>query len=509
MPYPDHPTGGLLAIFGDKNEAGPSTTFERDSRKAKRFFEHAKVVADSHNYDYAIGCYIDGLRHDPGNISMHESLRDAAVKRHAAGGKAARLTEKLLGTARKGPIDRLLHSEMLWSKDPQNTSLMVDVMTRATEADVAEPQLGLTVLVHWIGRIVIDANQAVRSPSKAEYVKARDLLVRIHAFSDAVRACKLALQQDPQNAVLLKELKNLEAEQTMQEGGYTTGQDIREGGFRSKVKDFDKQKQLEHQDAITKRVPAVDEEIHRLRAIYEQDPQDLDRLVKLVGALVRKETDQTDDQAVTLLGHALEKSGQYRFKMRIGDIRIRQMNRRLRQIQVKIKASPQDTQARRQFQVLSQQKLKFEFDEYAQRVKNYPTDLGLRYEYGKRLFALQRYDEAIGAFQQAKVDPKHRVMSLDFLGRCYAARGWFEEAVDTLRQGIEAHPISEDRLALELRYQLMSSLKQLAVKDRSVEHAKEAQRVASQVLQTDIAYRDICQQMDQIRGLVDELTNSS
>ena len=58
---------------------------------------------------------------------------------------------------------------------------------------------------------------------------------------------------------------------------------------------------------------------------------------------------------------------------------------------------------------------------------------------------------------------------------------------------------------MELRYQLMLSLKQLAKKNKSLESAKEAQRVASAVLQTNINYRDIRQQMEEVRNIVGEI----
>lgn len=490
-------------IFGKKNENPETSEFKRDSRKARRFFDHAQVVSDSRNYDYAIECYINGLRHEPDNMAVQEALREVALKRKIAGGKPAGFALKLK-KAGKDPIEKLMRAEMLWAKDPVNVALLLDVMALAVEANDAEEDLDLAPLALWIGGIVLDANQAAKNTSKNVYVKTRDLFARINAFSKAVQACRLAVQLDPENASLLHDLKNLEAELAMQEGGYTATAGEADG-FRSMVKDLDKQRRLENQDAITKTVSVIDEEIRHWRSEYEEDPQDADRIMKLVTALLRKETDKTEEEAVGLLEAALEQTGQYRHKMRIGDIRIKQMNRRLRPLQAHVKNNPQDEASREKYQAILEQKLQFEHDEFAQRVKNYPTDLGLRYELGRRLFALQKFDDAIGAFQQAKVDPKHRVASLDYLGRCYAARGWFDEAVDTLRQGIEAHAVSDDLLAKELRYQLMMALKQLATKNKSPQQARDAQKIASQVLQTDINFRDIRKQMDEIRQLVDDL----
>jgi tetratricopeptide (TPR) repeat protein len=192
----------------------------------------------------------------------------------------------------------------------------------------------------------------------------------------------------------------------------------------------------------------------------------------------------------------------------MGDVRIRQFQRQGRNLRAAAKADPENRALRKQLQELATRQLQFELEEYTERVQNYPTDLGLRFELGKRLFAAGKYDEAIASFQQAKGDPRYRAASHEFLGRSYAVRGWLEEAIEALRQGIESHPSKEDRLALSLRYQLMTVLKQSAIKTRSLDQAREAQKCASQVLQTDINFADIRQQVEEVRKLVEDLEKS-
>lgn len=495
-----------MAIFGKKHDAQPPAAPGRDPGKAKRFFDHAKVVAASRNYDYAIECYINGLRHDPGNMEVHEALRSVALKRKLGGGKPARLTEKFK-SAGKESVDRLLHTEMLWSKDPQDISIMVDLMSRAIEADQVQPDLNLAQLAHWVGRIALEANQAAKKPRKSVYIKVRDLFHQLQAFSDAVQACQLALRLDPDNTALATNLKDLDAEMAMQEGGFTT-ENMAAGGFIARVKDMDKQRQLETGEALTPTASALEREVQRLRRQHQDTPQDIDLGVKLVNALVRLESETADQEAIELLERAADQTGQYRYHMQIGDIRMKQMSRRIRATEARLKEEPNDSAARRQLRMLAQKKLALELDQFTQRVKHYPTDLGLRYELGRRLYATNRIDEAIGAFQQAKADPKHRVASLEYLGRCYLARGWLEESIDALRQGVEAHPHAEDRMGLELRYRLLLSLKKLAAQERSIERAREVQKIASQILQTDINFRDIRQQMDEARQLVEDLAKS-
>ncbi len=496
----------LSSLFSKKRNGGDGagTGYKPDPRRAQRFFEHAEAVADARNYDYAIECYTSGLRYDPDNVNKHEALRQVALRRKVAGGKPAGFAEKLKAGG-GSPIDRMLHVEMLWSKDPLNAKLMREFMQRCVEADEAEPDLNLGEVAYWVGELVVEFASQGGKPSKRALIQTRDLFARIRAFGKAVEVCKMALRLDPDDDNLLSELKNLEAERTMQEGGYGEQRQVEEGGFRQFVRDSDKQEALEQDDRIVKRDSDVDQIIERRRTEFDEDPQDLDRLTKLVDALLNKEDDQTEQEAAQLLRQAWNQSGQYRYKVRIGDIYMKQYNRHLRQLREQAEKAQDPTELNQQMQELSQKRLAFELEEYQERVKHYPTDLGLRYELGRRLYHADKLDDAIGAFQQAKADPKHRAASHQYLGTCYIRKGWLDEAIETLRAGIEAHKEESDRLALDLRYLLMDALEKQARKTEDVEKASEAQKIASQILQTRINYRDIQQRLEKLRKLVDQL----
>ena len=488
-----------MALFR-KSKPDENNDFQRDPRKSHSWFEKASAVADTRQYEFAIECFISGLRHDPGNRNAHEQLREVALKRKVGGGKPAGLTERLR-SAGNDPINKFLHGEKLWVKDPLNLQLMLQTIKLAVAADKVAPDDKINEIAYWIGTIILEGNQTSKKPDKASYLKLRDLLVQIGAYEKAVMACRLALQLDPQDTTIQNELKDLEAENTMQEGRYADG-DV---DFRASVRDMDKQRQLGEEDAITKTESVLEHIIQRRRTEYEQEPADTNRLHKLVDALLQKESDQTESEAIQLLQSAHEQTGQYRYRVRVGDIRMRQMARQFRLLKKAADAKDADPQARGKLESLYRQRMQFELDQYTERVKNYPTDLGLKFQLGMRLFAFKKYDEAISAFQQAKVDPKHRALAHEHLGRCYLAREWFDEAVDTLRQGIELHPLTDDRLGKEMRYRLMDALARAAELNNSPEHAREAQKIASQLLQTDINYRDIRQRIDALRQLADRL----
>ena len=75
-----------MALFGKKKstEEVPSGITDGGWRpqpdKAAKFFEHARTVAQTGNYSYAIDMYARGLRFEPDNMESHIALYETAVR---------------------------------------------------------------------------------------------------------------------------------------------------------------------------------------------------------------------------------------------------------------------------------------------------------------------------------------------------------------------------------------------------------------------------------------------
>jgi tetratricopeptide (TPR) repeat protein len=102
-------------------------------------------------------------------------------------------------------------------------------------------------------------------------------------------------------------------------------------------------------------------------------------------------------------------------------------------------------------------------------------------------------------------DAKYRVASMHALAKCYIAQGWNDEAIDTLRRAIESYQLNDDKLALDLRYLLMEALEASGKETKSIEQIREAQKWGSQILQTDIQFKDIRDRMNALRSTLKDL----
>lgn len=490
--------GGGSDNGNDEPAAGGAPSgphFETDPRKARKFFDHAETVSEAKNYDYAVEMYINGLRHDPDNMTRHEELLEVAKRRKVAGGKKAGLKDKLKSI---GPdaVAKMLDAEKIWAMDFGESSLMREFMKRAVEADHAEPDLELGEVAFWIGSMALDIPGL--KPKSKDFIQLRDLFAAIGRYDKAVHACKKAIQLDPKNDQLLSDLKGLEAENYS-----ATSTSTQEGGFRENVADAEHA--LEAQKGNTRAESAVDQAINKRRAEYEEDPEDVDRLSKLVDALLKKEAYEEEEQAMKLLAKAHQQTGQYRYKVRVGDVKMKQYNRELRDLRKNLEVAPDDDYFTGRLKETVKEKLEFELGEYQERVKNYPTDLKLKYELGKRMYQVGLIDEAIGLLQDAKREPKSKGQAYLLLGRCFMHKEWVDEAIATLGEAIESHQMLDDSLGKELRYDKMTALMQSAEQHNKLEHAEEANQIASDLLQADIKYKDIMDKKKEATELLNKL----
>ncbi|MAE61362.1 MAG: hypothetical protein CMJ49_08415 [Planctomycetaceae bacterium] len=462
-----------------------------DPAKARKWFDHAASVEVS-NHDFAIECYISGLRFAPDSMEHHEKLHEVAIKRKVAGGKPAGIIDAMKRSKGKDPLEKMLNAEYLWAKNPIDPGLAMNVMVAAVAAEHHE-------VAYWIGSFAIDVNRQAKRPNKNLFLKACDLFAQIHAYEKAVEAGELALQLDPQNAQLNNELKNLQALQTEQKGAYD------QADMRQSIVDEGKQRELEAGDQIAASEAAVDQVLSAARENYEANPHDDAAVTRLADALLRRDNDQRENEAIEMLTAAHQETGNYRFKLRVGDVRMKQFNRRIRAVRAKIKEDGETDELRERLRKLRIAQLRFELAEYDERAETYPTDMAIRYELGRRQFEAGDNDGAIASLQQAQEDAKSRAPALRYLGRAFKAKEWHDEAIDTFRRGIDALGGAGGRLSLDLNYELMTALVAKAERDKDAEAADEAAKIASQIAQTDINYRDIRDRVDALRNLSREL----
>lgn len=439
--------------------------------KGKPFFDRADQLADVGNWDYAIEMYLQGIAREPNEIQRgHEKLREAALRRKASGGKGPGLMDGLKHKASKDPLTSLSNAEFLMGRDPGNVAYWKQILSAARSAELSD-------VAKWAGSILFEINRTIPKPSKEVYALLTDTYTAMGLYGEARQACQAALAMDPNNATISDALRNLSAQETITKGRYDE-----EGSFTKSVKDLKGQIDLAKKDQITQNVSYREEQVLAARAAYEAEPTEAGKITALVEALIKFDDEAYENEAIDVLAKALKDSGTYRYKMRIGDIKIRQMERRSQKL---LKAGDKAGAIEQ-----AKQQLAFELEEYTERAANYPTDLGLKYELGRRQLKAGKYDESISLLQQARRDPKHRVLALINLGAAFAKKGWMSEAAETLEQALQTE-LTEQRIK-DVKYNL-------GLVYRTMGRLEDAMQQFSDVAQIDINYKDVRKIIEELR----------
>jgi len=455
--------------------------------KARECFRRAQELVNAKNYDYAIELYISGLEHWPEAVDEgHKPCRAAALFR---GGDKISFTDKMkYGTGGKDVKRALLNAEMLLSKDPQNIGYMEAMFKSAGKG-------GFSATTMWIGEIYADTAVREAKPNPARFQLLRDVYeqladrvqeadprLAIQAMERVVDALSKLRNLKPTDGAVANDLRDMAGKLTILKGKYSSAE-----SFRDSVHETDQQREIYDKERLAQSGERIDELIALAQRRYDENPKDQRLINELVDLLCRREEEAEEKRAIGVLIKAYKETDDYRFKSRAFDIRIKQNKRAVR--------AAREAGDERKYQESRKEALQFELSVFKDRMKHYPTDMRLRFEYGRRLFEAGLYDDAIPFLQEARNDRKVRFQCSLSIGRCFFEKAYYPQAVDTFREAINSYEIREDELGKELHYWLGRTYE-------AAGQTEDALKTYGQLIQWDYNYRkgDVRKRIDDLRA---------
>ena len=455
---------------------------EEDRKKAQVFFDRGRSVAGTGNFEYAIEMFLQGLRLDPDSQEAHKELRDISLRRKAAGGKSLGFLESLkLKRSAKEELDHMLAAEKLLAYDPGNCDHMLSVGQHALKA-------GFYDTVLFMGPVLLRGNADSPKPDFNKFIQLRDLYKSLHRWQLASEAAQAAYRLRPEDLDLPKEIKDLSALDTVQVAGYD-----KKGSFRDQVRDMKSQIGLLNSEKEVNDVDILNQQIAEARKELAADPNEGGKLTKLVDLLVRLDNVPAEEEAIKLLEGFYDKTKQFRYKKRVGEIRMNQLKREEKEKRRAVEADPQNAELIAEYQQFLKDRAEYELAEYALWAEAYPTDMSNRFEMGRRQYSLQRFDEAISSFQAARNDPKFRVDAMSLLGKTFLAHNFLEEADETFAALIRDFPQRDGPRFKDMYYWRGRILEQKGDVNEAIKHY-------STVFQQDSSYLDVSARMKRLRG---------
>ena len=450
-----------------------------DQKKALAFFDRGRTVADTGNFEYGIELFLQGLAIDPENVEAHKTLRDFSLKRKASGGKDLGMMERMkLKTVKDDPKISMVHAEKALSYDPGNMDKMLTVFQQAIKAGFYDSAL-------WIGGVLLKANIDHPKPELGKFLALKDGYKSFDQWRLAVETCNYALRLRPDDMDLQKELKDLSAQNTLTEGKYGVAK-----SFRESIRDMDKQKRLLEDERDFQSDDFLVRKAKEAEIDWQNNRDDPAFFSKYIDALRGTETPEYENKAINLLDEMYHTSHQFKWRQKLGEIKMAQLSRMERTMRADMARDPE---MKKEYVQFMRQKLTEELAEYQLILENYPTDNTARFHVAQRMFLLGQYQEAIPVFQQVRQDPKYRVAGSVLLGRAFLEAGFADEAVETLKVTLDDYPAKGDEKSLDMYYWYGRALE--VMNDNA-----GAIKQYSQVAQINFNYRDVQERIKRLRS---------
>ena len=454
-------------------------------QRAESCFVGADEAARRNNYDYAIALYLEGLRYSPDDVARgHKPLYEAAVRMKAAGktkgwaAKTARMKANILQMAGKKK-DAFFQMERAMAGAPENHLELAQLAQMANSLDLAK------TAVFFADQTMETAKRGGKL-TESLCVQMANIYDTRGLFKEAMITLQEAERRDKsESGRHSKRIRDMAARKTIGDGLEDADT------FHERIRDSDYAKESARQRVIT----AEDELAMRADEMakdLEQHPDDVGMVVA-VGDMYARAMHDEDALKYYRRARAATGGADYRVKVKMDDLKIRKFRQDLRAVEEQLRATPDDTAARQKHEELLDRRNQFELEVFAERAAEYPTDMSVRYELGLRQYRSDQADPAITSFQMSTRDPKHKILSLNMLGKCFFQKKLHQEAAAQFQAAISAHEIEGDAMWKELRYNLGLTFEAM----RRTEQATECY---SQIVMSDYNYRDAAQRLQELRS---------
>lgn len=448
-------------------------------RELKGLVTKGKEAATRDNFDYAVTLFSQVLKKEPSCYEVRHALRN--VQFNKAGGRTTffkkvfkgATTSPLLAKAqlalRNDPAEAMCLAEQMLDADPYNSSGH-KIIAEASEA-LELPQtllMSLDLLVKNSPKdkaLVIQHANALADAG--ENAKAENLLTELS-------------NEMPTDAEVAKELKNLSARRTMNEGGYDALADGK-GSYRDVLRNEEEAQELEQEQRVVK----PEDLTEQLLSEYESRIQTESNNLKLIRSLAEVYAQKNRfDESLALYDRltTTEMGDDPALIRAITETKVKKLDHQISQLDA---AAPDHAE---QAARIETEKSAFQLEDCKKQVEKFPTDLAMRYELGTLYFKAGKISEAIQEFQRAQNNPHKRLAAMNGLAQCFAQRKMFDLAARTLQNAIKEKSMMDEEKK-DLLYNLGDVLDKMGKGDESIEQFKL-------VYEVDIGYRDVAAKVD-------------
>ena len=451
------------------------------SPDVRGLFQKGTEALERRNVEYALTLFQQALQREPSFFDCRKALRAAQFTK-AGGSGGTSFFRKVLSGASTSP--QMVKAQMALRNNPEEALVAIEqVLNSDPNSAAAHQVVAEAALALELPKTAVLSLEIVYKNSPNNKAVVMQLSTALAASGDVSRAEKLLSdlrRANPNDPELAQFQKNLSAQRTLTEGGYSKIADGK-GSFRDALRDKEEAVSLEQE----KRVVKTEDVAERLIGEYEQRLQtegENHRMLRSLAELYTQKKRFDDALACYARLQATDIGSDATLDRAIAETTMRKLDYEIEQL------DPQAPDQAEQVARLRAEKQAFQISDCQRRVEKYPTDLAIRFEMGVLFFRAGRVSEAIQEFQKSQSNPVRRIESMLYLGRCFVQRGIHDLAIRTFQNAIKEKAVFDDEKK-ELIYALGCALEKAGKKEEAIEQFK-------QIYEVDIGYQDVSAKID-------------
>jgi len=453
-------------------------TLDKVSKEARDYFNKGFGAFERGNLDYAIDLLLKCIEIEPRFLQARKFLRAAEIQKSQQG-KA-----KILSFVKSNVsnVPGLIKAQNLLKQDKADEALMA--VERVMKDDPLNERV-LKVFTEAAGKagyfdVAVQTLEIARDqmPENLSVINwLGSLYQRLGRTKDAKACFERLCEIAPNDPEAMKMLKNAMALDSMSSDGWSEAAEKGES-FRAMIKDTEEAERLEQQAKAVKSEKDVDSLIKESLEKIEKEPENINYYRNLAKLYTQK---YSFDEAVATINKALALSpGDPELDKTLSRIRINQYDYQIARLK---EAGDAENAQQKEYE-----KIHFVFNDLQERVKRYPNDLALRYDWGVMLFDNDYINEAIQQFQLSQRSPNHRNQSLYYMAMCFKTKKQYDLALSQL-ESAASEIVSMDETKKNILYELGVICELMEDKAKAADYYK-------QIYKVDIGYRDVAQKIE-------------
>lgn len=320
------------------------------------------------------------------------------------------------------------------------------------------------------------------------------LLVERRDYKPA-RACfERIYKLDSNDADARSMMSRIDAEATMDRGGYDTADNTRDVKVEqpvAPVNAYEEDRRARKGTPKAADAPGESEESDLLHAI-RKDPKNLNLYLKLADLYIKQ---RQLGKAQEQYNKALEiSSGNAEIREQLHDVQLLMLRSDLSEAGDRARKNPGKERLVEKYKALKEELLAKEIEFLTHSVELHPNDMRKKYELAQRLMSNKDSAKAIPLLQQAVSDPRIKIEAMVLLGECFAKDGkidlgrrQFEKALDGLSAADKPEPFKTAHYYLGRIYEKAKK------RDQAEHHYGE-------ILAVDYEYKDVLARLEGLGG---------